>query len=158
MNKKLIATVVSAALFFATAALADTKSSVVGAYFQVEHAVINGDLNAAKAAASDLAQKAQVANDDAIVKDANELAKAESIDQARQLFKPLSDDTLNLIQTSEGSQNMACATGSASTSTPQCMQTNARSSCMDAGMSSCGAMMNMMRRCMLYAGCGGMSG
>jgi hypothetical protein len=57
MNKRLIAFVVSAAFFLPTAALADTKNPVVGGYFQVEHAVINADLNAVKAAASDLAQK-----------------------------------------------------------------------------------------------------
>jgi hypothetical protein len=85
----------------------------------------NQDLNAVKAAVSDLAQKAQAANNETILKDANDLAKTESIDQARQVFKTLSDDTLHLISTAEGSQETA-----GSRSGMQCMQTTNQSSCM----------------------------
>jgi hypothetical protein len=62
-----------------------TKDSVIGAYFNVEQALINQDLNAAKTAATDLAQKAQIANNGTISKDANDLAKTDSLDQARQV-------------------------------------------------------------------------
>jgi hypothetical protein len=150
MNTKLIASAISATLFLAATGLADTKNSVVGGYFQVERAVINGDVNAIKAAASDLAQRAGVANDDAIVKDADRLAKAESIDQARQLFETLSQETQNLIQAGESGQNMGCSIGGGWSDNP--------CSGMASKMPSCGAMMSMMRRCMQSSGCGGMGG
>lgn len=115
MNTKpvLVFSVVSGAVLFAAAAPADTKDPVIGAYFNVEQAVVNQDLNAAKLTASDLAQKAQAANNEAILKDATDLATAASIDQARQIFKALSQDTLNLIRSGEGSQGAACSMGNA---------------------------------------------
>src|SRR5262252_7329390 len=97
MNTKVLFLVVSGALLFASAVLADTKDPVIRAYFNVEQAVINEDLNRAKIAASDLAQKAQAPNNETILKDANDLAKTESLAQARQVFKALSEDALNLI-------------------------------------------------------------
>jgi hypothetical protein len=161
MNTKLVYCVVAGAFLFAGAALADTKSPVIGAYFKVEQAVVNQDLNAVKAAASDLAQKAQMANNETILKDANDLAKTESIDQVRQVFRTLSDDTLHLIQTGEGSQETA---GSASGT--QCMQTTHQTSCMGSTTLSCGmmsmssscGMMDVRRRSMSLGGCLGMGG
>lgn len=137
MKSRSIVFVVSGTLFLAGVALGDTKDSVIGTYFKVEQAVISGDLNAAKTEALDLAQKAQTANNEAISKDANNLAKAESIDQARQVFKTLSDDTLTLIRSGEGSQDRACSMGCT-----QCMQrqNTAGRSCMGQMAPGCGMM------------------
>jgi len=161
MNRKLVLSVVWGAFLFAGAALADTKSPVIGAYFKVEQAVVSQDLNAVRAAVSDLAQKAQAANNETILKDANDLAKSESLDQARQVFKTLSDDTLHLIQTGEGSQETA-----GSSSGTQCMQTTNQSSCMGSTTPSCEmmsmtpscGMMGMTRRSTSSGGCPGMGG
>jgi Protein of unknown function (DUF3347) len=140
MNSKVVVSLVSGAFLFGAAALADTKDPVIGEYFKVEQAVINQDLNAAKLAASDLAQKARAADNEAIAKDANDLAKTDSVDHARQIFKALSEETLNLIQGGEASQNTACSMGNA-----QCMQSqnSAAKSCMGQRMSGCGMMRNM---------------
>lgn len=137
MKSRSIVFVVSGTLFLAGVALGDTKDSVIGTYFKVEQAVINGDLDAAKTAASDLAQKAQTANNEAISKDANNLAKADSIDQARQVFKTLSDDTLTLIRSGAESQDRAC-----SMSGTPCMQrqNTAGRSCMGQMAPGCGMM------------------
>jgi Protein of unknown function (DUF3347) len=113
MNTKLVFSVVSGAVFFAVGASAGTKDPVTGAYFKVEQAVVNEDLNAAKVAASALAQKAQAADNEAILKDATDLAKSESLDQVRQIFKALSQDTLSFIQSGEGSEGTACSTSDA---------------------------------------------
>ena len=113
INTKAVFSVVGCALFFAAAASAHTKDPVIRAYFKVEQAVVNEDLNAAKVTASDLAQKAQAASNEAILKDASDLAKTESIDRARQVFKGLSEDALNLIESGEGSQGTTCSLGNA---------------------------------------------
>jgi Protein of unknown function (DUF3347) len=113
MNTKLVFSVVAGAVLFAVGASAGTKDPVIGAYFKVEQAVINEDLNGAKVAASDLAQKAQAAANEAILKDATDLAKSESLDQARQIFRAPSQDTLNLIQSGEGSEGTTCSTNDA---------------------------------------------
>jgi hypothetical protein len=113
MNTKLAFAVVSGAVFFAVGASAATKDPVIGAYFKVERAVLIEDLNATKIAASALAEKAQAADNAAILKDATDLAKSDSIDQARQAFKALSEDTLDLIQRGEGSQGTTCSTSDA---------------------------------------------
>jgi hypothetical protein len=155
MKNKIVFPFVSAALLFAGTVFAQTKDSVIGAYFNVEQALINQDLNGAKTAATDLAQKAQVANNGTISKDANDLAKTDSLDQARQAFKTLSEDTLKLIQAEPASKDMACSMGDA-----QCMQTEntAQSSCMGSQTSSRGTMgCGMMRRnaqCREMMGCG----
>jgi|SRR6516164_5523699 hypothetical protein len=70
MNTKVVFAVVLGPLLFTSALLAQTKDPVIGAYFNVEQALINEDLNAAKTAASDLAQKAQAANNGPILEDA----------------------------------------------------------------------------------------
>ena len=113
MNTKVVFSVVSGVLLFASALLAQTKDPVMGAYFNVEQALIDEDLDAVKTAASDLAEKAQAANNGTILKDANDLAKTESLAQARQVFKALSEDALNHIQSGKGSQGMACSMGNA---------------------------------------------
>ena len=113
MNTKVVFSVVSGVLLFASALLAQTKDPVMGAYFNVEQALIDEDLDAVKTAASDLAEKAQAANNGTILKDANDLAKTESLAQARQVFQALSENALNLIQSGEGSQGMDCSLGNA---------------------------------------------
>ena len=137
MKRKLVFSVVSGALLFAGAVLADTKDPDIEGYFRVEQALVNDDLNVAKTAATDLAQKAQAANNGMISKEAADLANAGSIEQARQAFKTLSEDTLNLIQGGEGSQDTACSMRDA-----QCIQTpkSAQSSCMGSGRSNCAMM------------------
>ena len=60
MNRKLLLCVVSGVLLVAAAAWADPKEDVIAAFFKVDQAVVNGDLNAVKTAASDLAQKSSV--------------------------------------------------------------------------------------------------
>jgi len=164
MNTKVIFAVVLGPLLFTSALLAQTKDPVIGAYFNVEQALINQDLNGAKTAATDLAQKAQVANNGTISKDANDLAKTESLAQARQVFKALSEDALNHIQSGKGSQGMACSMGNAqvkpwlpkilgtgypstacSIGDTQCMRTqkSPESSCTGQSISGCGMMRNM---------------
>jgi ABC-type transport system involved in cytochrome bd biosynthesis fused ATPase/permease subunit len=140
MQGKLIFSILSGTVLLGVTAFADTKGQVLGAYFNVEQAIISADLSATKIAASDLAQKAQAANNETISKDANDLANAESLDQARQIFKGLSQATLNLIQGGGVSRSM-----DRSMSCGQCMQTqkSAEDSCMGQGMSGCGMMRNM---------------
>lgn len=155
MKSKLILSIVSGAIVFATTAVfAETKDSVIGAYFNLEQALINQDLSGTKTAAADLAQRAQVI-DESIGKAANDVAKADSIEQARQAFKTLSADTLSFIQVERANQATAC-----SMDETQCMRTgtNAQSSCMASRTPSCGMMDRcaMMSRNTSGAGCGGM--
>jgi hypothetical protein len=173
MNRKLLLCVVSGALLVAAAAWADPKEDVIAAFFKVDQAVVNGDLNAVKTAASDLAQKAQLADSQAILKDANDLAKADSIDQARQLQKALGEDILGLVKTREGSRNTApdgCPMmGSRNTAPDGCPMMGSQNTASDgrpmmgsqnavsgacpmmgsqnAASATCRAMMDMMRRC-----------
>jgi hypothetical protein len=134
MKSKLVLSILSGALLLGVTAFADTKDPVIAAYFNVEQAIVSADLSAAKSAASDLAQKAQAVNNEAILKDANDLANAESLDQARQIFKGLSQATLNLIQGGGVRQDRSMSCGG------QCMQTqkSAEASCMGQAMSGCG--------------------
>ena len=160
MNRKLLLCVVSGALLVAAAAWADPKEDVIAAFFKVDQALVTGDLSAVKAAASDLAQKAQSADSQAILKDANDLAKADSIDQARQLHKALGEDILGLVKTREGSQNNvsgACPMmNSQNTASDGCPMMGSRNTASDGcpmwgsqntASATCSAMMGMMRRC-----------
>ena len=165
-NSKLAISIVSGALLFAAAAWADPKDELIVAFFRVDRAIVNGDLNAAKTAASDLAQKAQATDHQAILKDANDLAKADSIDQARQQYRALSEDTLALINTKEASQSGGCAAMMNTSGKSAANQNTGCAAMMNTGGQSagCAAMMNTggqsagcaaMMRCM--AGCSGMS-
>jgi hypothetical protein len=160
MNNKLLLCVVSSSMLFAAAASADPKQDVIAAFFRVDQAIVNGDLDAAKTAASELAQKAQAADRQAILKDANDLAKSDTIDQGRQLYKALAEDALALIKTGESSQNTASATcpmmGSRNTASTSCSmmgsQTAASLNCpmvanQNAASPTCSTMMDMTRRC-----------
>ena len=147
MNRKLLLCIVSGALLVAATAWADPKEDVIAAFFNVDQALANGDLNAVKTAASDLAQKAQSADSQAILKDADDLAKADSIDQARQLHKALGEDILGLVKTREGSQNTvsgACPMmNSRNTASDGCPMMGSQNT----ASATCSAMMGMMRRC-----------
>ena len=61
MAGKFVLSVISGALPSAAAVLTDTKDPLIGPYFRVGYTIIGGDLNEAKNATSDLAQKASVA-------------------------------------------------------------------------------------------------
>jgi Protein of unknown function (DUF3347) len=153
MKSKLVFSILSGTLLLGVTAFADTKDPVIGAYFNVEQAIVSADLSAAKVAASDLAQKAQAVNNGTISKDANDLANADSLDQARQIFKGLSQATQNLIQGGEVSRST-----DRSTSGGQCMQMqkSAGGSCMGQGMSGMGQGMSgcgMMRNMCSQPGC-----
>ena len=173
MNSKLLLSIVSGALLVAATAWADPKEDVFAAFFRVDQAIVDGDLNAAKTAATDLAQKAQAADSQAILKDANDLAKSDTIDQARQLPKPLAPDTIALVKTGEGSQNTASAAcpmmgnqgtalgtcpmmGSQNRASGTCPMMTSRNTASNAcpmmgsqntASATCGAMLDMMRRC-----------
>lgn len=84
------------------------EAACLKAYHQVNDALAKDDLAGAKKSASALVEKATAAKNDAIAKHANELAKSDSLESAREHFKPISEECIKMAAGVDGQYVFTC--------------------------------------------------
>lgn len=84
------------------------EAACLKAYHQVSDALAKDDLAAAKKAAGDLAEKAAAAKCTTTPQRAADLAKADSLDKARQHFKAISEECIKMAAGVEGQYVFTC--------------------------------------------------
>ncbi len=99
---------IAGAVLFAANVPAKEDNAVLDAYLKVSQALAADDLNAAKSAAANLAAKAKTGGNEALASHASELAKSESIENARDHFKMVSAEATKLAEGKSGYYVMTC--------------------------------------------------
>jgi hypothetical protein len=94
--------------FSARAADDVQTKALLSSYENVRAALAQDDLSAAQKAASELSKKASEAKNEAITKHANELAKSDSLDKAREHFKGISTEAIKMVIGKKGYFVMTC--------------------------------------------------
>jgi hypothetical protein len=106
-----VAVVLAAGLIIAPASAREAskeEAACLKAYHQVHDALAKDDLAAAKKAASELAEKAGPAKCPSTAKHAAELAKSDSLESAREHFKPISEECIKLAAGVDGQYVFTC--------------------------------------------------
>ena len=105
-------TCILAAAFMAAPASAREASkeetACLKAYHQLHDALANDDLAAAKKSAGDLAEKAIAAKCPSTPKHAEELAKSDSLEKAREHFKAISEECIKMMAGVDGQYVFTC--------------------------------------------------
>lgn len=99
---------VAGTVLFAANMPAKEHNAVLDAYLKVSQALAADDLPGAKSAATDLAAKAKTGGYEALASHASELAKSESIENARDHFKKASGEVVKLAEGKSGYYVMTC--------------------------------------------------
>lgn len=99
---------IAGVVLFAANVPAKEDNTVLDAYLKVSQALAADDLNGAKSAATDLAAKAKTGGNEALVKHASELAKSDSIENARDHFQMASAEATKLAEGKSGYYLMTC--------------------------------------------------
>ena len=84
------------------------EAACLSAYHKVHEALAKDDLAGAKKCATDLAVNAKAANNQSIADHADALAKSDSLDAAREHFKPISDECIKMAANVEGQYVFNC--------------------------------------------------
>jgi hypothetical protein len=107
----MIASFIAVTAFAASASARQATSeeaACLNAYHQVHDALAKDDLAAAKKSASDLAAKATAAKCPTTPKHAEELAKSDSLEKAREHFKAISQECIKMMAGVEGQYVFTC--------------------------------------------------
>ena len=107
-----ITCVLAAALFVAPASArqaSNEETACLKAYHEVRDALVRDDLPAAKKSASDLAGKATEAKCPTTPKHAEELAKSDSLEKAREHFKAISTECIKMMAGVDGQYVFTCS-------------------------------------------------
>lgn len=108
-TKFFLAIAIIAATVLALPLFAETESAeVLKDLDQVSKALANDDLGAAKTAASGLSETATAAGNQTLAKHAAELAKSDSLDNAREHLKAMGSEAAKLAQGAKQYQVMTC--------------------------------------------------
>jgi hypothetical protein len=83
-------------------------AACLSAYQKVHEALAKDDLAGAKKGATELAAKAKTANNQSIADHADALARSDSLDAAREHFKPISDECIKMAANVEGQYVFSC--------------------------------------------------
>ena len=84
------------------------EAACLKAYHQVHDALAKDDLAAAKTSAADLAEKATAAKCPSTPKHAAELAKSDSLEKAREHFKAISQECIEMMKGVDGQHVFTC--------------------------------------------------
>jgi hypothetical protein len=84
------------------------EAACLKAYHQVHDALAKDDLAAAKTSAADLAEKATAAKCSSTPKHASELAKSDSLEKAREHFKAISQECIEMMKGVDGQYVFTC--------------------------------------------------
>jgi hypothetical protein len=106
-----LAAVVVAGLITVPASAKDAskeEAACLKAYHQVHDALAKDDLAGAKKSASDLAEKATAAKSDSMAQHARELGKSDSLESAREHFKPISAECIKMAAGVGGQYVFTC--------------------------------------------------
>ena len=106
-----ILSVLAAALITAPAPAKEASKELAAclkAYHEVHEALAKDDLAGAKKAATDLAEKATPAKCVSTAKHAADLAQSNSLENAREHFKPISDECIKMAEGVDGQYVFHC--------------------------------------------------